>query len=391
MPLFVVLRDEATLDDALVGRHPGRHPRGLLAASRARRGLRGPGGAADALRQGPRGAGQADPLRRAGRPGPEPRLARRPRRAPTRSRSSPRPSPTPTGGRDDLRRRRRPLRADALPSHRAQRAEAPGDLARALEQLRRRPALRDEPRDRPPRVRSRDHALRPREQLRPALRLGRGDVRPPSGDRPRARTATSSSSRRRPATTCGPARTASGARGSTCSRASTRASAGWGSTTSTSSTRTGSTPRRRSRRRWARSTRPSARARRSTRGSRPTRPSRRARRRRSSTRLGTPLLIHQPSYSMLNRWIEDGLLDALGELGVGCIGFSPLAQGLLTDRYADGIPEDSRIARGPLPLARTSSPTRRWRRSPRLREIAAAPRPVARRRWRSRGRCATRG
>ena len=62
-------------------------------------------------------------------------------------------------------------------------------------------------------------------------------------------------------------------------------------------------------------------------------------------RLGTPLLIHQPSYSMLNRWIEDGLLDALGELGVGCLGFSPLAQGLLTDRYADGIPEDSRIAR----------------------------------------------
>jgi len=62
-------------------------------------------------------------------------------------------------------------------------------------------------------------------------------------------------------------------------------------------------------------------------------------------RLGTPLLIHQPSYSMLNRWIEDGLLDALGELGVGCIGFSPLAQGLLTDRYAEGIPADSRIAR----------------------------------------------
>jgi len=62
-------------------------------------------------------------------------------------------------------------------------------------------------------------------------------------------------------------------------------------------------------------------------------------------RLGTPLLIHQPSYSMLNRWIEDGLLDTLGELGVGCIGFSPLAQGLLTDRYANGIPEGSRIAR----------------------------------------------
>jgi len=60
--------------------------------------------------------------------------------------------------------------------------------------------------------------------------------------------------------------------------------------------------------------------------------------------LGTPLLIHQPSYSLLNRWIEDGLLDALGELGVGCITFSPLAQGMLTDRYLDGIPSDSRAA-----------------------------------------------
>ncbi len=60
--------------------------------------------------------------------------------------------------------------------------------------------------------------------------------------------------------------------------------------------------------------------------------------------LGTPLLIHQPNYSMFNRWIEGGLLDVLGEHGVGCIGFSPLAQGLLTDRYLDGIPEDSRLA-----------------------------------------------
>src|SRR5215468_11561960 len=58
--------------------------------------------------------------------------------------------------------------------------------------------------------------------------------------------------------------------------------------------------------------------------------------------LGTPLLIHQPSYSMLNRWIEPELLDALGELGVGCIVFSPLAQGMLTDRYLDGVPEGSR-------------------------------------------------
>jgi L-glyceraldehyde 3-phosphate reductase len=61
--------------------------------------------------------------------------------------------------------------------------------------------------------------------------------------------------------------------------------------------------------------------------------------------LGTPLLIHQPSYSMLNRWIEPDLLDALGELGVGCIVFSPLAQGMLTDKYLHGIPEGSRADR----------------------------------------------
>ena len=63
--------------------------------------------------------------------------------------------------------------------------------------------------------------------------------------------------------------------------------------------------------------------------------------------LGTPLLIHQPSYSMLNRWIEhDHLLDTLEELGVGCIAFSPLAQGLLTNRYLNGVPADSRVATG---------------------------------------------
>ncbi|MCP2321845.1 L-glyceraldehyde 3-phosphate reductase [Hamadaea flava] len=61
--------------------------------------------------------------------------------------------------------------------------------------------------------------------------------------------------------------------------------------------------------------------------------------------LGTPLLIHQPSYSMINRWIEDdGLLDTLEEVGAGCIAFSPLAQGLLTDRYLNGVPADSRVA-----------------------------------------------
>ncbi|HET6625912.1 MAG TPA: L-glyceraldehyde 3-phosphate reductase [Nocardioidaceae bacterium] len=61
--------------------------------------------------------------------------------------------------------------------------------------------------------------------------------------------------------------------------------------------------------------------------------------------LGTPLVIHQPSYSMLNRWIERDLLDELEEQGLGCIVFSPLAQGLLTDRYLDGVPQDSRGAR----------------------------------------------
>jgi L-glyceraldehyde 3-phosphate reductase len=60
--------------------------------------------------------------------------------------------------------------------------------------------------------------------------------------------------------------------------------------------------------------------------------------------LGTPLLIHQPSYSLLNRWIEGELLDTLGAEGIGCIVFSPLAQGLLTDKYLDGIPEGSRAA-----------------------------------------------
>jgi L-glyceraldehyde 3-phosphate reductase len=62
--------------------------------------------------------------------------------------------------------------------------------------------------------------------------------------------------------------------------------------------------------------------------------------------LGTPLLIHQPSYSMLNRWIEAELLDVLAQEGVGAIVFSPLAQGLLTDKYLEGVPDDSRVRRG---------------------------------------------
>jgi L-glyceraldehyde 3-phosphate reductase len=62
--------------------------------------------------------------------------------------------------------------------------------------------------------------------------------------------------------------------------------------------------------------------------------------------LGTPLLIHQPAYSMLNRWVEEDLLDVLGETGVGCIAFSPLAQGMLTSKYLKGIPEGSRASQG---------------------------------------------
>jgi L-glyceraldehyde 3-phosphate reductase len=63
-------------------------------------------------------------------------------------------------------------------------------------------------------------------------------------------------------------------------------------------------------------------------------------------RMGTPILIHQPSYSMLNRWIEGGLLEVLGQEGIGCIAFSPLAQGVLSGKYDNGIPEGSRASRG---------------------------------------------
>jgi len=87
--------------------------------------------------------------------------------------------------------------------------------------------------------------------------------------------------------------------------------------------------------------------------------------------LGTPLLIHQPSYSMINRWIEGGLLDALGELGVGCIAFSPLAQGVLTKKYLGGIPEGSRASRnGSLSSDQLSERTLGHVRA--LNEIAAA-------------------
>ena len=94
------------------------------------------------------------------------------------------------------------------------------------------------------------------------------------------------------------------------------------------------------------------------------------------TELGTPLLIHQPSYSLLNRWIEDGLLDVLAHEGVGAIVFSPLAQGLLTDRYLAGIPEDSRVRRGEAFDERLLS-EQALARVRALNEIAAAARAVA--------------
>ncbi len=68
--------------------------------------------------------------------------------------------------------------------------------------------------------------------------------------------------------------------------------------------------------------------------------------------MGTPMLIHQPSYSMLNRWVEEGLLDTLEDEGVGCITFSPLAQGMLSDRYLDKIPENSRAGKSGTALSR---------------------------------------
>ena len=86
--------------------------------------------------------------------------------------------------------------------------------------------------------------------------------------------------------------------------------------------------------------------------------------------LGTPLLIHQPSYSMLNRWIERGLLDELEQQGMGCIVFSALAQGLLTDRYLNGVPSDSRAARADSTIGEDHLDEATLRHVRRLNEIA---------------------
>ena len=88
--------------------------------------------------------------------------------------------------------------------------------------------------------------------------------------------------------------------------------------------------------------------------------------------LGTPCLIHQPNYSLFDRWIEDGLLEVLETEGVGCIVFSPLAQGLLTDRYLAGIPDGSRAAREDSYLSRSQVTDEVVAKAGRLNEIAAA-------------------
>ncbi|MGN7205046.1 L-glyceraldehyde 3-phosphate reductase [Pedobacter sp. SAFR-022] len=88
--------------------------------------------------------------------------------------------------------------------------------------------------------------------------------------------------------------------------------------------------------------------------------------------LGTPCLIHQPKYSMLDRWVEDGLLDLLEERGVGCIPFSPLAQGLLTNKYLNDIPEDSRAAKSTGHLQTTEITAAKVQQLRALNEIAAS-------------------
>ena len=88
--------------------------------------------------------------------------------------------------------------------------------------------------------------------------------------------------------------------------------------------------------------------------------------------LGTPCLIHQPAYNMFNRWIEEGLLETLEELGIGCIAFSPLAQGLLTNKYLGGVPSDSRAAKESGHLQQNQVSEGRLARVRRLNEIAQA-------------------
>jgi hypothetical protein len=166
----------------------------------------------------------------------------------------------------------------------------------------------------------------------------------------------------------------------------------WVSTTSTSSTATASTRPLRSRRRWARWTALVRQGKALYAGISSYSGARTREAVEILRELGTPLLIHQPSYSMLNRWIEDRwpARRARGDTGVGCIAFSPLAQGMLTNKYLTGIPADSRAAQGKsLDPALLSEDTLKHIRA--LTRDRQEARPVAWPRWRWPGCCVTRG
>ncbi len=277
-----------------------------------------------------------------------------------------------------------------VPLRRQQRPAAAGHLAGPVAQLRRRHALRAPARHHPPRLRPGHHPVRPGQQLRPALRLRRGELRAHLRQGPRALPRRAGHHHQgRLAHVVRPVRLErlAQARPRPASRHSLDAH--------------GPRPRRhlllaphrprhaRSRRRWARWPRPCTRARPATSGISSYSPARTAEAARILRELGTPLLIHQPNYSMFNRWIEAELLDVLDDDGAGCIPFSPLAQGLLTDKYLDGVPEGSRGPRRASPSRATSSARRTSPASARsTRSPGAAASPS--RRWPSCGCCAIR-
>ena len=230
----------------------------------------------------------------------------------------------------------------------AQRPHAPGHLARPLAQLRRRHAARDQARDRPHRLRPRHHPLRPRQQLRPAARA------PPRTPSARSSAPTSRgyrdeliiSSKAGYLMWPGPY----GEWGSrkyliaSCDQSLKRL--GLDYVDIFYSHRFDPDDAARGDHGRARRT-PSAPAAPSTPASPPTTPQRTREAAAILKDLGTPCLIHQPSYNMINRWVErDGLKETLKELGIGSIAFTPLAQGMLTAKYLKGIPEGSRATQG---------------------------------------------
>ena len=285
-----------------------------------------------------------------------------------------------------LRRRTRPLRLDALPAHRPQRARAARDLARPVAQLRRRPtARRRSAAIRPARLRPRRDPLRPRQQLRPALRLGGGELRAHLRRRTFGPTATSCvistkagydmwpgpygdlgsrkyllveprpeprahGSRLRRHLLLAPRRPRDAARGDD-GRAGLGGAPGQGAL---------------------------------RRASRPTRPSAPLGRRRSCASSGRRCSSTSRRTRCSIAGSRTGCSTCSSDEGVGCIAFSPLAQGLLTDRYLDGVPAGSRASRRQVVLQPTCSATRTW---PRCAPSTRSPSGAARRSpsWRSPG------